>query len=352
MTSEHWFDRHNKALLEHTSRRTLLTAATALVTSLGLGAVPIVQAAKGGNGGKGKPKRKRKGKKMPVCTCPTAEATSCTEAKVNHQKAKPLSRQACNYAGQCRPGMIGPQCSPGCPTGQKPCGGGCIPTNQCGTNPDCPAVRPTCCGGACVNSQTDASNFGGCGTTCESWQTCTGGGCHPECGGGEAPPCLVFITRSPRTGNLGGLAGADARCQALAKAAGLPGAYKAWLSDSTGAPRTRFRNPTGPYVWVDGTTKVADDWLDLTSGTLDRPINMTEDGAQFAGPAVVWTHTRIDGNAGGFGTNLHCENWSTTADDVQGNTGIATATDVDWTAPLTGTASCGSTARLYCFQQS
>src|SRR5688500_2890709 len=109
MSTEHWFDCLNKALSERTPRRPLVAAATALVATLGLGAVPIAEAAKSGKGrrGKGKSKRKRKGKKSPVCTCPTAEATSCTEAKVKHTKAKSLAQQACNYAGRCQPGVVG-----------------------------------------------------------------------------------------------------------------------------------------------------------------------------------------------------------------------------------------------------
>ena len=42
----------------------------------------------------------------------------------------------------------------------------------------------------------------------------------------------VFVTSQTFTGNLGGIAGADQKCQDLADAAGLPGIYKAWLADS------------------------------------------------------------------------------------------------------------------------
>lgn len=50
----------------------------------------------------------------------------------------------------------------------------------------------------------------------------------------------VFVTSQTYTGNLGGLAGADAQCNLLAKAAGLEGSYLAWLSDATESPSTRF----------------------------------------------------------------------------------------------------------------
>jgi hypothetical protein len=35
-------------------------------------------------------------------------------------------------------------------------------------------------------------------------------------------------------------------------AAGLPGTYRAWISDITGSPSTRFTKSTIPYVRRDG----------------------------------------------------------------------------------------------------
>jgi hypothetical protein len=49
-------------------------------------------------------------------------------------------------------------------------------------------------------------------------------------------PCKVFVTSTVHDGNLGGLAGADAICNSLASDAGLPGTYKAWLSDGFNSP--------------------------------------------------------------------------------------------------------------------
>lgn len=91
------------------------------------------------------------------------------------------------------------------------------------------------------------------------------------------PGKTVFITSQVFNGNLGGLAGADAKCQQLATAAGLGGTYKAWLSDSTTDARDRLTHATVPYRLVDGTT-VANDFTDLTDGSLDAPINRAENG--------------------------------------------------------------------------
>src|SRR4051812_26024409 len=76
------------------------------------------------------------------------------------------------------------------------------------------------------------------------------------CGSGSS---CVFVSSALYSGALGGLSGADSKCQGLAAAAGLPGAYKAWLADTTGAPISRFVHSTGPYRLVNGTT-IAANW--------------------------------------------------------------------------------------------
>lgn len=66
----------------------------------------------------------------------------------------------------------------------------------------------------------------------------------------------------------------------------------------------RFTQNPGPYVLVNG-TRVADNWADLTDGTLDHAIDRTEanlplaDGAE----ARVWTNTTTAGPAWDNSTN-------------------------------------------------
>ena len=45
-----------------------------------------------------------------------------------------------------------------------------------------------------------------------------------------APANVAFVTSGTFTGNLGGLAGVDAKCNAAALSAGLTGMFVAWLS--------------------------------------------------------------------------------------------------------------------------
>jgi hypothetical protein len=174
----------------------------------------------------------------------------------------------------------------------------------------------------------------------------------PSCGT-PGVPCRVFITSQTYDGNLGGLAGADARCQALANASPRTqgGTYKAWLSDFEFAdsPALRFANTaqTGPYLRVDdAATVIASGWADLTDTELQATISTDELGQPIGDPALVWSNT----GTGGFPRSAsNCEGWSILANDEFGGIGTATFTDFHWTD--NGAVSCDTPSRLYCFEQ-
>ncbi|MEZ4248105.1 MAG: hypothetical protein R3B99_07695 [Polyangiales bacterium] len=65
----------------------------------------------------------------------------------------------------------------------------------------------------------------------------------------------LFVTNQFFTANFGSLAGADMRCQAAATAAGLPGTFKAWLSDSETSMASRSTHASVPYYTL-GTASV------------------------------------------------------------------------------------------------
>ena len=71
---------------------------------------------------------------------------------------------------------------------------------------------------------------------------------------------IVFLDFSCYTGDLGGLEGADAKCQQAAEDAGLPGIYKAWLS-SAGEGNSAVERLILPeyteYVMPDGVSPEA-----------------------------------------------------------------------------------------------
>lgn len=237
----------------------------------------------------------------------------------------------------------------------------------------------------CTNTQTDVQNCGGCGAPCalsHAAAKCTGAQCAIDtcntnfvnCDGVAANGCecasdsclagnfcakRVFVTSVRYDGNLGGLVGADAKCQTLAVAAGLPGTYKAWLSDPVASPSTRFAQATIPYRLVDGTL-IANNWADLIDGTLANAITKTEAGLAaptatfcYPGETVVWSSTT---SAGVFDATVGtCANW-TDANGTSTEWGHANATSASWAGggcSGSGAGICTGTfvSPIYCFQQ-
>lgn len=157
----------------------------------------------------------------------------------------------------------------------------------------------------------------------------------------------VFVTSTTTTGNTGGLTGADAICQQRAIAGGLSGTYKAWLSGGGVAAKNRITQSTIPYALPNG-TKVADNFADLTDGTLDAAIAVTELGTTIF--AYVYTGTTATGDA----SSNDCLGWTSTAITGGGSyfmQGYTSFADGLWTnsGSVNG---CGVVMNhLYCFEQ-
>jgi hypothetical protein len=172
---------------------------------------------------------------------------------------------------------------------------------------------------------------------------------------------IVFLSSMTFDGELGGAAGADGKCQALAADAGLSGQYMAWISTSTSSADQRFLHSTVPYVLPTGQI-VAYSFANLVGGEMAHPINVDEhlmiyDGGCVAGYepcgwTAVWTETKADGTYDEAGAAASCLGFAN--DDAStGHVGSYLSTDSTWTAG-TGVGApplCDNTFPLYCFQQ-
>ena len=214
------------------------------------------------------------------------------------------------------------------------CGTDCTETVACGTAivlTAAPAGTATFAGwsGACTGT-------GACTAPMTSDTTITA-----TFNAAVVTPNLVFVTSTTHTGNLGGLAGADAICQARASAAGRAGTYRAWLSTSATSAISRLGSASG-WTLVDG-RPFANTTADLAAGRVFYPITLDETGASQAF-ASAWTATI---GAGTWNTlDNACTNWtSTTPSGV--TAGSTLGTSDSWTAN-TGNP-CTATHHLYCF---
>jgi hypothetical protein len=104
-------------------------------------------------------------------------------------------------------------------------------------------------------------------------------GSHMAIAQTPSPNMSFFVTSSnPKGGNLGGLAGADAMCQDLARAAGAGGkTWRAYLSTSTVDAKTRIGN--GPWFNFKG-EQIAASVADLHSANnkISGTTALTEKG--------------------------------------------------------------------------
>jgi len=165
---------------------------------------------------------------------------------------------------------------------------------------------------------------------------------------------LIFVSSLSYDGKMGGLVGADQACQTLASAAMLPGKYLAWLGDQVTSPADRMSKADVPYIRTDFVL-VAENWTDLTDGTLKAPIDKTEAAVQAAmgpgpcngGPTV---HTNLGADGKLFDPEYNCDDWTSAAGTVRaGQLGPPGQMNGLWTSACT--IACSVKAPIYCIQQ-
>jgi hypothetical protein len=146
-----------------------------------------------------------------------------------------------------------------------------------------------------------------------------------------AAPMTFFVTSagSGDGANLGGLAGADAICQKLAKASGAPGAgermWRAYLStQGPNAVNARDRIGAGPWANLKGQVVAKDvahlhgDTLELAQlgSNLTRTTVLTEKGEPIPGAGApvnqhdILTGSTAAGRAFPPGEDRTCNNWT------------------------------------------
>ena len=194
--------------------------------------------------------------------------------------------------------------------------------------------------------------------------------------GPSGPNATFFVTsQTSVTGNLGGLAGADATCQRLAAAAGHGGfPWRAYLSverdptNGNGPTHARDRIGTGPWYNVN-LQLIANNLTELHARTGDVNVFLTERGqrvnGQWTGSPGPNEHDILTGsNADGtVAAGLTCSDWTSDSASAIGQVGHSdgmgpgqsTAGALSsWNASHTNqncsnTAPRGGAGRFYCF---
>ena len=215
-------------------------------------------------------------------------------------------------------------------------------TNDCGETGECYNINctPSYCEGSTRNYNGVCRN-GNCEYETEN---CTYGCTDGKC----IEPAKIFATSQKWQANLGGINGADAKCQAAASAAGLSGTWIAIISDSSHNAKDKL--PDKIFVRIDGQI-IANSKADLFDGTINVPINITETGSVIAEQYhYAWTGTNSLGNystPSSFGT-ASCDDWSKNWGG-HATDGLTSATDNRWIETSTpASTSCLNSSSLYC----
>ncbi len=155
----------------------------------------------------------------------------------------------------------------------------------------------------------------------------------------------VFLTSEVFGAKLGGIEGADAKCQGAADAAGLDGTFRAWISTPVSFPMVNFVQSSEPYVRIDG-VEIAGNWSDLIDGDLAAPLEVDEWGnVQNNGECGnVWTNTLRDGTP--YDEDA-CTGWTSLQDGTR--LGRSDVTNYTWTEGCV--QDCLKQYHLYCVQQ-
>ena len=173
-------------------------------------------------------------------------------------------------------------------------------------------------------------------------------------GGGSSGGCTVrkrvFVTSTTYDGNLGGFAGADAKCQARADAASLGGTWKAILSIGTvNSPITsrakgRIGNDWDILTDIHGTpVESSNDLWDQSGVQLNSALEFDEFG-NFRN-TKVWTGTERDGNSSG----VTCNDWTSNSSAVSGIYGESRLPNNGWWIERSNDT-CENTYSLYCVE--
>jgi len=164
---------------------------------------------------------------------------------------------------------------------------------------------------------------------------------------------IVFVTSAVyRVSDLGGLDGADAKCNERA-AAGTAvvrnRTYRAWISGGDHPMKDVLGDTDGPWARPDGVVVATSKSHLLGNQPLGAAISVDENGWSDGGP--VWTGTDADGSAANVGT---CNDFGTNVNNGQTAIGTPVKDKPGWThsySDICGSDWAGSRHyKLYCFE--
>jgi hypothetical protein len=160
---------------------------------------------------------------------------------------------------------------------------------------------------------------------------------------------ILFTTLALFNGKLGGIAGADAKCQAAAQASPKANvkvrSFGAWLSTADSSAASRFSQDLRPVKSSRDEVLAAGGWPELASAMHATELLFDETGGLVNNNFTVWTGTAPDGTLAVSATT--CASWTSLVGT--GITGDGSQVVADWT--LSVKTNCVEFAHLYCLEK-
>lgn len=175
---------------------------------------------------------------------------------------------------------------------------------------------------------------------CSDNQRCNTAGTCIDRGSSDGGMKRIFVTATAYDGNLGGLTGADQKCNLAAQSALLGGVWKAWLSDSTTNAIDRIED-VGPWKLVFYGVAFNNKANMATIPHIG--IDTTEEYYTLHYSEQIWTGTKTGGHSSGS----NCGDWLMNSSSVFGSCGSASASS--WTEQANSV--CVIPKRFYCIEQ-
>lgn len=170
-----------------------------------------------------------------------------------------------------------------------------------------------------------------------------------DCGG--CPINLAFTTSESWSGDLGGLVGADQKCQTAADNAGLSGSYRAFLSANGDTAGSRLSGASG-WIRTDGRL-VARTAAELVAKGPGHLMNIAETGEPLPHPEIVGEQQAVNTHTGltaeGTPSPDNCNNYTSGANRDTQASGSAWSPWRSFFNRGGVSQGCNVAGRLYCF---
>lgn len=202
-------------------------------------------------------------------------------------------------------------------------------------------------GGSSSSSSASSSSGDGGGQGTPDGSSGADSSASSTTGGPGTPGLFLFLTSAEYVGDLGGIAGADARCQTAGSLLRPAGKFIAWLGAASRADMAPLLPAGRTWYASNGTTLLATT-ADLIGGggLKNGGLVLDEKLATVVENDFLWTAVLASGTA----SAVNCEGWTTSVPSKYGAVATVATPGQAWTKDGDNESACSSANHLACIE--